>query len=84
MLNCAGAKIGSAGIMHGSALGGDFSRLRTGNNRFINIRGLLQSTGAPAIGDQVALGPGVPMSGGAHDIGTTPRCSRKSDMVFFR
>jgi acetyltransferase-like isoleucine patch superfamily enzyme len=73
LLNCAGAHIGNVGIMHGGTYGGSLSGLRIGDGTYINTGVSLHPTGGISIGTNVALGPGVSIFTGTHDIGPATR-----------
>ncbi|QYB00718.1 acyltransferase (plasmid) [Rhodococcus sp. USK10] len=55
--------------MHGGTFGGDLSKLRIGNNTFINTGVSLHPTGGITIGDEVAFGPRVVVITGTHEVG---------------
>lgn len=55
--------------MHGGTYGGRLSGLRIGDGSYINTRVSLHPTGGISIGSHVALGPGVTIFAGTHDIG---------------
>lgn len=73
LLRLAGANIKKARVSYGVKLFGDMSRLTLDDGVFINVGSMLFPTGGIDIGENVAIGPGVIIMTGTHQIGSAEK-----------
>lgn len=81
ILRLAGVNTKKARVSYGVKFFGDMSRLTLGDGVFINVGSMLFPTGGIDIEENAAIGPGVIIMTGTHDIG--PAAKRATSPAIF-